>query len=133
MQKISVAESTASSVRDAQDEAIASIGDRLPSPAVLSWYDSETNAFAPDIPGGDPKGRWHDYGESLGGQYEVEVGGRFRFIIADASAFTEPHVRFVNLTDRSGRQYLCLEASCQEANRRPLDEVYAVPGGKGAG
>ena len=133
MEKISVTVSDAHNVQDARDEAIAAIGERTPSPAVLSWYDSETDAFAPEIPGGDPRRRWHDYGENLGGEYEVEVGGRYRFIIADAAHFIEPHVKFVNVRDRHGREYLCLEASCHESKRRPLDEVYAVPGGKGAG
>ncbi len=131
MEYIKAENSSATTVQDARDDAIGCIPDKVASPVVLSWYDEERGEFAPDIPGGDPKTRWRDYGVSLGGEYEVEVNNRFHFIVGSADKFTEPKIKFTNVTDKSGRKYLCIDVGDKVFGKRSLDEVYAAGGGKG--
>ena len=133
MQNIHLDESTADSFVAARDEAVGVVADQLERPVVISWCDSNNRAFAPAIPGGDPDSRWRTYGESMGGSFEVDVGDRFHFVIGDAGEFTEAKVGFVNYTDSNGREYLCIDPSCNEEMRRPLDDVYAAGGGRGDG
>ncbi len=75
MQTISVTHVDVATVDAARDAAVAAISDQIACPVVLSWRDRKTDAFAPSIPGGDPHERWRDYGASMGGTHEVEVGG----------------------------------------------------------
>lgn len=133
MQTISITHVKVDTVDAARDAAVAAVSVQIASPVVLSWHDKETDAFGPDIPGGDPQGRWRDYGASMGGAYEVEVASRFDFVIGDADGFTEPKPKLVNMTDENGRNYLCLETSCQESTQRAVDDVYAAGGGIGDG
>lgn len=123
MQTISVTDVNVETVDAARDAAVAAISDQIASPMVLSWHDRKTDTFAPGIPGGDPHERWRAYGANMGGTHEVEVAGRFDFVIGDADGFTEPKPRLVNMTDEDGRTYLCIEPSCRESSRRALDEV----------
>lgn len=132
MQNITLIKSNAGNLAEAGDEAVGAVIGEIDAPVVFSWLDDKTQSFAPDIPGGDPKQRWRDYGESLGGTHEVEVADRFHFIIGDASGFTEPKVPFSNMKDSNGREYLCLNASGDDAMKRPLDQVYPAGGGRGA-
>lgn len=131
MENIAIKDSSADTLEAACDQAISCIDDKLSSPVVLSWYDEKNGIFAPDIPGGNPKDRWRDYGESYGGEYEIEVGGRFHFIVGSAEKFIEPKINYVNVKDKSGREYLCIDVGDSEVEKRPLGEVYAAGGGKG--
>lgn len=133
MRTITVKDVRVEGVAEARDVAVAAVSAEVDSPVVLSWHDRRTDAFAPDIPGGDPSDRWRDYGVSMGGTHEVDVDERFEFVIGDAAGFTEPKPRLVNMTDSRGCTYLCLEASCREDTRRPLGEVYPAGGGLGDG
>lgn len=131
MDKIEVTDTGATTVDAASNEAVSALGDKVKSPVIISWFDSKENTFAPDIPGGDPKYRWRDYGESFGGSYEIVIDGRFHFIVIDSEGFAESKSKFVNMTDKSGRQYLCIDPSCSADTRRPLGEAHAAGGGKG--
>ncbi len=131
MDTIEIGESNADSIQAARNEAVAAVGDRIENPVVLSWRDEQTNTFAPDIPGAEPKERWRDYGTSFGGKLEVAVGDRFHFIIGDASGYSAPDLQFTNVTDDNGRTYLCLREECGDRDRVPLGQTYAAGGGVG--
>lgn len=78
------------------------------APVLVAWYDRKAARMSPAIEGGDLHTRWHDYGESHGGRLEVDVGGDFAFIFADASGY-EPYgpSPYVNLHDSQGNEYIC--------------------------
>lgn len=77
-------------------------------PVLVAWYDRKGEKMSPVIEGADLRTRWHDYGTSHGGKLEIDVGGDFSFIYADASSF-DPYEAspYANLHDAQGNEYLC--------------------------
>ena len=77
-------------------------------PVMVAWHDKKASRMSPVVEGADINTRWHDYGESHGGQLEIDVNGEYDFIFADSSAF-EPYgpSPYINLHDKSGNEYLC--------------------------
>jgi Domain of unknown function (DUF5619) len=77
-------------------------------PIVVAWHDKAMSRMSPVIEGGDIHTRWHDYGESHGGQLEVDINGEYDFIFADAgeyeSGLPSP---YVSIHDAMGQEFLC--------------------------
>lgn len=101
-------------------------------PVLVAWHDKREARMSPAIEGADINTRWHDYGESHGGQLEVDVNGEFDFIFADASCFDKYGPSpYVNLHDQVGQEYICLTPSLRHPHNPsipsrdacvPLDE-----------
>lgn len=80
----------------------------IKEPVVMAWHDKRASMMSPVIEGGDLDTRWRDYGESHGGQIEVNVNGEYDFVFADGAAFEAYGPSpYVNLSDASGNDYLC--------------------------
>lgn len=88
--------------------SLADSDDDIIEPVMVAWHDKKASRMSPVVEGGDINTRWHDYGESHGGQLEIDVNGEYDFIFADSSAF-EPYgpSPYINLHDKSGNEYLC--------------------------
>jgi hypothetical protein len=75
---------------------------------VVAWHDKAESRMSPVIEGGDINTRWHDYGESHGGQLEVDVNGEYDFIFADAGQYERGSPSpYVSVHDAMGQQFLC--------------------------
>jgi Domain of unknown function (DUF5619) len=77
-------------------------------PVLVAWHDKKTSRMSPAIEGGDIRTRWHDYGESHGGQVSIAINGEYDFVFADASAFEQYGPSpYINLHDEAGNEYVC--------------------------
>lgn len=77
-------------------------------PALIAWHDKPRATMGPAIEGADVNTRWHDYGESFGGNVEVNVNDDYQFVFAESEGFeTVEELPFVNVRDRQGNVYLC--------------------------
>jgi hypothetical protein len=77
-------------------------------PVLMAWCDRKTGRTSPPAEGFNLRNRWHDYGASHGGMLEVDVGGDYAFIYADASGY-EPYEPspYCNIKDAQGNEYIC--------------------------
>lgn len=78
-------------------------------PTVVAWHDAVEHRMSPVIEGADIAQRWHDYGESHGGDFSVSVNGDYDFIFADSANFDKlEEGPYIALHDGAGHEYLCL-------------------------
>ena len=91
-------------------------------PIVVAWHDKAQSRMSPAIEGGDINTRWHDYGESHGGQLEVDINGEYDFIFADPgqyeSGFPSP---YVSVHDAHGQEFLCQINALKDPNKPTED------------
>lgn len=77
-------------------------------PIVVAWHDKTMSRMSPVIEGADIHTRWHDYGESHGGQLEVDVNGEYDFIFTDAGQYERGSPSpYVSVHDAKGQVFLC--------------------------
>jgi hypothetical protein len=101
----------------------------LIEPELVAWIDRPSSKASPVLDGcGGPDG-WRHYGISHGGRLEVDVDGVASFIFAESSQFDAyEHFSpgpFLNLRDRSGREWVCLASSLADP-RNPLSPSRAA-------
>lgn len=93
-------------------QAVAQKDRELLEPVIVAWHDKRESRMSPDIAGADVNTRWRDYGESHGGELEVDVNGEFDFVFADASCFEKyGPSSYRSLHDQLGQEYICLSYS----------------------
>jgi len=94
---------------------------------LMAWVDRKSERMSPAIAGADIHTRWHDYGESHGGQVEVDVGGDYAFIYADSSGY-EPYgpSPYVNLRDDRGNEFVCQVNQLEDPHRPGGDACTAI-------
>lgn len=96
-------------------------------PAVVAWHDAVRSKMSPLIEGADVHNRWHDYGESHGGDIAVTVNGDYDFIFADSSGFEEESPSpYVSVHDAQGNEYLCLTENLKDPNNPQENACYKL-------
>lgn len=95
-------------------------------PIVVAWHDKAEARMSPVIEGGDINTRWHDYGESHGGQLEVDINGVYDFIFADPgqyeTGFPSP---YVSVRDAHGQEFLC-QINALKNPRKPTEDACVM-------
>lgn len=92
-------------------------------PIVVAWHDKAMSRMSPVIEGADINTRWHDYGESHGGQLEVDINGEYDFIFADAGQYERGSPSpFVSVHDAQGQQFLC-QINALKDPRKPGEDA----------
>jgi len=87
-------------------QALAATMEKVPT--VVAWHDKPHARMSPNIEGGDIHSRWHDYGESFGGEFNITINGDYDFIFADAENFdTVESTAFRMVKDSEGHEYMC--------------------------
>ena len=96
-------------------------------PAVVAWHDGVHAKMSPVIEGADVQTRWHDYGESHGGNVAVTVNGDYDFIFADSSQYEEESPSpFVSVHDAQGNEYLCLTENLKDPTNPQENACYKL-------
>lgn len=84
-------------------------------PTVVAWHDGIEHRMSPVIEGADVAQRWHDYGETHGGDFSVSVNGDYDFVFADSSNFEKlEEGPYISLRDDAGHEYLCLPENLRD-------------------
>ncbi|MDA8381574.1 MAG: AF1514 family protein [Betaproteobacteria bacterium] len=92
-------------------------------PVLVAWHDKDKARMSPTIEGGDIHSRWRDYGESHGGQVEVDVNGDYDFIFAAGEGFEGlGRSPYVNVRGASGEEYVC-QLSALHDPKHPTEEA----------
>lgn len=100
-------------------------------PIVVAWHDKAKSRMSPVIEGADIHTRWHDYGESHGGQLEVDINGEYDFIFADAGQYESGAPSpYVSVHDAKGQEFLC-EINALKDPRKPGEEACVRLGDTG--
>lgn len=87
-------------------------------PVMVAWSDQNAAKASPVLEGCGVAGSWHDYGESHGGQLEVNVNGEYEFIFGDAAGYESYGPSpYINLHDLHGKEYICLVNSLRHAHQ----------------
>lgn len=109
----------AATLADADTEVI--------EPVLVAWYDRKSARMSPAIEGADLRTRWHDYGASHGGELEIDVGGDYKFIYAESSAF-DPYEAspYINVHDSLGNEYICLTGLLNDAHTPTVEACVAL-------
>jgi hypothetical protein len=93
-------------------------------PAIISWHQHSNQHLSPYYEGANPDSWCEKYGEGNGGQIEVSVGDEFDFVMMDTQGYESlGDMPLRNLTDESGREYLCLTPILGAQARKPTAEA----------
>lgn len=112
----------------ARDMAYRAVQDaQIEEPVMMAWHDKKTSRMSPVIEGADINTRWHDYGESHGGQIEIDVNGEYDFVFAESAGFDDYGPSpYINLSDGSGNNYLCQRGLLRDPHQPEKDACVAL-------
>jgi hypothetical protein len=103
--------------------SLAESDSELLEPELIAWIDLHSTHASPVLEGcGGPDG-WRDYGNSHGGQLEVDINGEASFIFAESSPF-DSYGHFAPGPFRNIRDVQGNESVCRAGNKDcvPLDD-----------
>lgn len=105
--------------------SIAALFDRQPT--VVAWHDKPKARISPVIEGADVNTRWHDYGESHGGDISISVNGDYDFIFADSDSFEELGPSpYISVQDSQGNQYLCRMGDLRDPSHPDTEACFSI-------
>jgi hypothetical protein len=96
-------------------------------PTVVAWHDKPHSRMSPVIEGADIHSRWHDYGESHGGNVAISVNGDYDFIFADSGEFEELGTSpYISVQDDQGNQFLCRMGDLRDPKHPNLEACFSI-------
>jgi hypothetical protein len=97
---------------------------QIQQPTIMSWHQQSNQHMSPYYDGANPDSWWEKYGEGNGGRLEVRVGDEYGFVMMDSQGYeTLGEMPLRNLSDESGRQYLCYTPILGRQSKKPTPEA----------
>lgn len=96
----------------------------IQQPTIVSWHQRSNQHVSPYYDGANPDSWAEKYGAGNGGELEVSVGDEYEFVMTDSQGYeTLGEMPLRNLTDESGRQFLCYTPILGRQSKQPNPEA----------